>query len=260
MLKAGGDLHARIEGTFDLRPQERAREQGNAPASPARCGERENGRMNPRRSAGRSPTPAPPRERPNEIADRPCDACVQKNLSSCAPLARRHALHKRDLFGVEEAEGAFGLEMAGETVEQGGLAVAAPDRCRPPWGRRGIGPRRRAARLSASEYERLAKVVNQRRPVQPLGRRTTQPPRYRQPCAGRRPQRPATSDVRLTWSGIPRGRAPCRRSFYEPVPLKRAGRPIGQGAVPMCWTPDWELATEPSGPGPGYSGLGDTCG
>ena len=28
---------------------------------------------------------------PNEIADRPCDACVQKNLSSCAPLARRHA-------------------------------------------------------------------------------------------------------------------------------------------------------------------------
>jgi hypothetical protein len=36
MLKAGGDLHARIEGTFDLRPQERAREQGNAPAPPAR--------------------------------------------------------------------------------------------------------------------------------------------------------------------------------------------------------------------------------
>ena len=47
---------------------------------------------------------------------------------------------------------------------------------------------------------------------------------------------------------------------HEPVPLKWAGRPIGQDVVPMCWTPDWEIATELPGPGPRYSGFGDTGG
>ena len=28
---------------------------------------------------------------PDEVADRPCDACVQKTLSGCTPIARRHA-------------------------------------------------------------------------------------------------------------------------------------------------------------------------
>ena len=36
MLKAGGDLHGRIEGSFDMRPQERERGQPNAPAPPVR--------------------------------------------------------------------------------------------------------------------------------------------------------------------------------------------------------------------------------
>ena len=65
---------------------------------------------------------------------------------------------------------------------------------------------------SALQSKRLG--ANQGESCSAAGPSTTQPPRYQQPCAGRSLQWAATSDVRLTWSGIPRGRAPCRRPFH----------------------------------------------